>query len=61
MPILAGFLCTGVSQSTGMAPERTKAQDSAASIFAILDRKVKIDSNSGEGLNTFTCKWLHEV
>ncbi|MCE0480778.1 hypothetical protein HAX54_037886 [Datura stramonium] len=35
----------GVTQSTGMAPDATKAKDSVASIFDILDRNPKIDSN----------------
>ncbi|KDP21188.1 hypothetical protein JCGZ_21659 [Jatropha curcas] len=39
----------GVSQSSGLAPDKSKAQDSTASIFAILDRKSKIDSSSDEG------------
>ncbi|XP_058196057.1 ABC transporter B family member 9 isoform X1 [Rhododendron vialii] len=39
----------GVSQSTALAPDTTKAKDSAASIFEILDRKPKIDSSSTEG------------
>lgn len=32
-----------------MAPDMTKAKDSAASIFDILDSKPKIDSSSDEG------------
>ena len=40
----------GVSQSSGLAPDTAKAKDSAASIFAILDRKPKIDSSRDEGL-----------
>ncbi|CAK7350307.1 unnamed protein product, partial [Dovyalis caffra] len=40
----------GVSQSSGMAPDTSKAKDSTASIFAILDRKPKIDSSSDEGI-----------
>lgn len=39
----------GVSQSTALAPDTTKAKDSAASIFEILDSKPKIDSSSTEG------------
>ncbi|XP_002519757.2 ABC transporter B family member 9 [Ricinus communis] len=39
----------GVSQSSGLAPDKSKAKDSTASIFAILDRKPKIDSSSDEG------------
>lgn len=39
----------GVSQSSAMAPDLTKAKDSATSIFEILDRKSKIDSSKDEG------------
>ncbi|XP_010559276.1 PREDICTED: ABC transporter B family member 9 [Tarenaya hassleriana] len=39
----------GVSQTSAMAPDTTKAKDSAASIFDILDGKPKIDSSSNEG------------
>ncbi|KAF3456695.1 hypothetical protein FNV43_RR01349 [Rhamnella rubrinervis] len=46
----------GVSQSSAMAPDTTKAKDSAASIFGILDRKPKIDSNSNEGITLPTIK-----
>ncbi|XP_077229781.1 ABC transporter B family member 9-like [Tasmannia lanceolata] len=39
----------GISQSSAMAPDSTKAKDSTASIFAILDRKSKIDSSNDQG------------
>ncbi|XP_050230996.1 ABC transporter B family member 9 [Mercurialis annua] len=39
----------GVSQSSGLAPDKSKAKDSAASIFSILDRKPQIDSSSDQG------------
>ncbi|XP_072964824.1 ABC transporter B family member 9-like [Typha angustifolia] len=39
----------GVSQSSAFGPDVTKAKDSAASIFEILDRKSKIDASSDEG------------
>lgn len=39
----------GVSQTSAMAPDTTKAKDSAASIFDILDSRPKIDSSSDEG------------
>ncbi|KAL0906235.1 hypothetical protein M5K25_024712 [Dendrobium thyrsiflorum] len=39
-----------VSQSSALAPDATKAKDSAASIFGILDRKSKIDASIDEGL-----------
>ncbi|CAN0853736.1 ABC transporter B family member 9 [Linum grandiflorum] len=40
----------GISQSSGVAPDSRKAKDSAASIFAILDRKSMIDSSIDEGI-----------
>uniref|UniRef100_A0ACD5VKI2 Uncharacterized protein n=1 Tax=Avena sativa TaxID=4498 RepID=A0ACD5VKI2_AVESA len=40
----------GVSQSSAMATDSTKAKDSAISVFALLDRKPEIDSSSNEGL-----------
>ncbi|XAR66653.1 Xenobiotic-transporting ATPase [Bertholletia excelsa] len=39
----------GVSQSSALAPDTSKAKDSAASIFEILDSKPKIDSSSDNG------------
>lgn len=39
-----------VSQSSGLAPDGTKAKASAASIFAILDRKSQIDSSDESGM-----------
>ncbi|PNT70778.1 hypothetical protein BRADI_2g17720v3 [Brachypodium distachyon] len=39
----------GASQTSAMASDSTKANDSATSIFAILDRKSQIDSSSVEG------------
>ncbi|KAJ8549395.1 hypothetical protein K7X08_033102 [Anisodus acutangulus] len=39
----------GVTQSTGMAPDASKAKDSIASIIDILDRKPQIDSSSDVG------------
>ncbi|KAG7532464.1 ABC transporter-like [Arabidopsis thaliana x Arabidopsis arenosa] len=39
----------GVTQSSAMAPDISKAKDSAASIFDILDTKPKIDSSSEKG------------
>ncbi|KAH7521541.1 hypothetical protein FEM48_Zijuj07G0044500 [Ziziphus jujuba var. spinosa] len=46
----------GVSQSSAMAPDTSKAKDSAASIFGILDSKPKIDSSSNEGITLPTIK-----
>ncbi|KAM0899539.1 hypothetical protein ACQ4PT_021220 [Festuca glaucescens] len=40
----------GVSQSSAMATDSTKAKESAISIFSLLDRKSEIDSSSNEGL-----------
>ncbi|PUZ55213.1 hypothetical protein GQ55_5G194300 [Panicum hallii var. hallii] len=40
----------GVSQTSASASDSTKAKDSSISIFALLDRKSKIDSGSDEGL-----------
>jgi ABC-type multidrug transport system fused ATPase/permease subunit len=40
----------GVSQTSAMASDSTKAKASAISIFALLDRKSEIDSSSNEGL-----------
>ncbi|KAH7521539.1 hypothetical protein FEM48_Zijuj07G0044300 [Ziziphus jujuba var. spinosa] len=45
-----------VSQSTAMAPDTSKAKDSAASIFKIIDSKPKIDSSSNEGITLPTIK-----
>ncbi|XP_066306871.1 ABC transporter B family member 9-like [Miscanthus floridulus] len=45
----------GVSQTSALASDSTKAKDSAVSIFALLDRKSKIDSSNDEGST------LHEV
>jgi len=40
----------GISQTSALASDSTKAKDSSISIFALLDRKSKIDSGSDEGL-----------
>ncbi|XP_058085069.1 ABC transporter B family member 21-like [Magnolia sinica] len=39
-----------VSQSSSLAPDATKAKSSTASIFAILDRKSKIDASDDSGM-----------
>ncbi|KAG1341836.1 ABC transporter B family member 11 [Cocos nucifera] len=39
----------GISQRAAVGPDSTKAKESTASIFAILDRKSKIDSSTDEG------------
>ena len=46
----------GVSISSAMAADTTKAKDSAASIFRILDSNPKIDSSSNEGITLPTIK-----
>lgn len=46
----------GVSQSSALAPDVTKAQDSTNSIFAILDRKSKIDPSDDEGITLASVK-----
>ncbi|CAL4975601.1 unnamed protein product [Urochloa decumbens] len=40
----------GVSQTSALASDATKARDSAISIFSILDRKSKINSSSNDGM-----------
>ncbi|XP_050374960.1 ABC transporter B family member 11-like [Argentina anserina] len=40
----------GLAQSTTLAPDASKGRASAASIFAILDRKSKIDSSDNSGM-----------
>lgn len=44
------FTAFGVSQTSGMATDSTKAQESTVSILAIIDRKPKINSISDEGV-----------
>jgi ATP-binding cassette subfamily B (MDR/TAP) protein 1 len=39
----------GISQSGSMAPDASKAKSSVTSLFAILDRKSKIDSSDASG------------
>ncbi|KAK4373872.1 hypothetical protein RND71_004549 [Anisodus tanguticus] len=41
---------TAISQSGGLAPNSTKAKTGASSIFALLDRKSKIDSSDNSGM-----------
>ncbi|KAH9620346.1 hypothetical protein KSS87_015949, partial [Heliosperma pusillum] len=40
----------GVSQSSSLAPDTSKAKSAAASVFAILDRKSKIDPSDESGM-----------
>ncbi|KAG9447575.1 hypothetical protein H6P81_013703 [Aristolochia fimbriata] len=46
----------GVSQTSALAPDATKAKDSTASIFSILDREPKIDASKDEGTTLPTVK-----
>jgi ATP-binding cassette subfamily B (MDR/TAP) protein 1 len=39
----------GISQTSALASDSAKAMDSSVSIFALLDRKSKVDSSSDEG------------
>ena len=41
---------TGISQSSSFAPDSNKARIAAASIFAIIDRKSKIDPSDESGV-----------
>ncbi|KAG5552503.1 hypothetical protein RHGRI_010552 [Rhododendron griersonianum] len=45
-----------ISQSSGLAPDSTKAKGAAASIFAILDRKSKIDPSDESGITLESVK-----
>lgn len=40
----------GISQSSSLAPDSSKAKSAAASVFAILDRKSKIDPSNDYGM-----------
>ncbi|KAK3161654.1 hypothetical protein QOZ80_1BG0079800 [Eleusine coracana subsp. coracana] len=44
------FTAFGISQTSGMASDSTKAKESAASVLTITDRKSKIDSTNDEGV-----------
>ncbi|KAJ8535600.1 hypothetical protein K7X08_023320 [Anisodus acutangulus] len=46
----------GISQSSSLAPDSSKAKVAAASIFAILDRKSKIDPSDDSGMTLDTVK-----
>lgn len=47
---------TGISQSSSMAPDMSKAKSATTSIFAILDRKSKIDPSDESGITLDTVK-----
>ena len=54
----------GISQSSSLAPDASKAKNSAASIFAILNGKSKIDSSDASGMTIEDVKGeieLHHV
>ena len=44
------FTAFGISQTSAMATDSTKAQESTTSILAIIDRRSKINSTSDEGV-----------
>ncbi|KAL5223155.1 hypothetical protein ABZP36_027868 [Zizania latifolia] len=44
------FTAFGISQTSAMASDSTKAHESAASILSVIDRKSKIDSSIDEGI-----------
>jgi ATP-binding cassette subfamily B (MDR/TAP) protein 1 len=44
------FTAFGISQTSAMASDSSKAHESAASILAIIDRKSNIDSSIDEGI-----------
>ncbi|KAG1370988.1 ABC transporter B family member 4 [Cocos nucifera] len=46
----------GISQSSSIAPDSSKAQFATASVFAILDRKSKIDPSDDSGMSLETVK-----
>jgi ATP-binding cassette subfamily B (MDR/TAP) protein 1 len=41
---------SGISRTSALGADSTKANESAISVFEILDRKSKIDSSSEEGM-----------
>ncbi|KAL6008850.1 ABC transporter B member 11 [Asimina triloba] len=43
------MMSIGISQTTSLAPDATKARASASSVFAIIDRESKIDSSNESG------------
>ncbi|CAL9779779.1 unnamed protein product [Musa acuminata subsp. burmannicoides] len=46
----------GISQSSSLAPDSSKARSASASVFAILDRKSKIDPSNDSGMILETLK-----
>lgn len=40
----------GISQSSSLAPDSTKAKSATASVFSILDRESKIDPSDDSGI-----------
>lgn len=54
MPVLQVFFALtmaalGISQTSSLAPDSSKAKGAVASIFAIIDRQSKIDSSDDSG------------
>ncbi|KAG0500935.1 hypothetical protein HPP92_001007 [Vanilla planifolia] len=46
----------GISQSSSLAPDSSKAKSATASVFALLDRKSKIDPSDDSGMTLETLK-----
>ncbi|XP_020276503.1 ABC transporter B family member 11-like isoform X2 [Asparagus officinalis] len=46
----------GISQSSSLAPDSSKAKSATASVFAVLDRKSKIDASDDSGTKLETLK-----
>ncbi|KAG6525619.1 hypothetical protein ZIOFF_015581 [Zingiber officinale] len=51
----------GISQSSSLAPDSSKAKTAAASVFAILDQKSKIDSSDDSGVTPERLKGNIEI
>lgn len=51
----------GISQSSSLAPDSSKAKSATASVFAILDRKSKIDPGDDSGLTPEILKGNIEI
>ncbi|XP_035548260.1 ABC transporter B family member 11-like isoform X2 [Juglans regia] len=55
------MMAVGISQSGSLAPDASKAKSAAASIFAILDRKSKVDSSDTSGMTIENLKGDIEI
>lgn len=51
----------GISQSSSLAPDSSKARSATASVFAILDRQSKIDPSDDSGLTPERLKGNIEI